>query len=60
MTTSNNEADRKAQQEAVKDSKVASSNKVKTKKKTKNWVFDSAGYLYWFGRYALYASGQTD
>lgn len=33
MTTSNNEADRKAQQEAVKDSKVASSNKVKTKKK---------------------------
>ena len=35
MTTSNNEPDRKAQQEAVKDPKVASSNKVKSKKKLK-------------------------
>ncbi len=35
MTTSNNESDKKAQQEAVKDPKVASSNKVKTKKKLK-------------------------
>jgi cytochrome c biogenesis protein CcmG, thiol:disulfide interchange protein DsbE len=35
MTTSNNEPDRKAQQEAVKDPKVAISNKVKSKKKLK-------------------------
>lgn len=35
MTTSNNESDKKAQQESVSDLKVASSNKVKTKKKLK-------------------------
>lgn len=35
MTTSNNGPDKKAQQDVVKDPKVASSNKVKTKKKLK-------------------------
>ena len=35
MTTSNNESDKKAQQESVNEIKTPSSNKVKTKKKLK-------------------------
>ena len=36
MTTSNNESDKKAQQESVNEIKTPSSNKVKTKKKLKS------------------------